>query len=192
MTSVGDHGLTCLDDGSYAAVALSMQSNANAIDDALADIQADLVGYGDKYVRKLTSSSTSTSGANSGISLPDGTAADLIIQQNLGILPQGWYEAAGSMSFQATGAVTALTYRRGIITVNGGSQAVPPTMFQVVNSETNTAAADSMTVNAWFNADGETAIFLALWFGHGNTGSTMTVAAGAVLTVRYMASGLVT
>ena len=45
MTSVGDHGLSCLDDSSYAAVALSMQANANAINAALSDIQASFDSY---------------------------------------------------------------------------------------------------------------------------------------------------
>lgn len=193
MTSVGDHGLSCLDGRSYAAIALSMQANANATNDALAGIAASLASYANRYVFKTVSASSSTSGANSGIGLPDGTAADLILQPNLGALAQGWYGAAFSLSYQATGAVTALTYRRGLIMIVPGSGAsVPPSMFQVINSETNTAAADSMTVNAWFYADGVSTYRVQAYFGHGNTGSTMTVAAGAALTVRYMASGLVT
>lgn len=192
MTSVGDHGLTCLDDGSYAAVALSMQANAQAINDALVGIEESITSYGDTFVFRFVTTSTSTSGANSGISLPDGTAADLLSQRNLGVLSQGWYEAAFSLSYQETGAVTALSYRRGIITINGGSSVVPPALFQNIISATNTASADSMTVNAWFYADGNTAISVGIWFGHGNTASTVTVATGAVLTVRFMTSGLVT
>ena len=191
MTSVGDHGLSCLDDSSYAAVALSMQANANAINAALSDIQASFDSYTDRYVFSTTTSSTSSSGANSGIVLPDGTAADSIVSSNQGILPSGWYAASFSLTYQASGAVTAGTYRRGAIQISGVPGGSYPTFFQSVTVETGTGTPDSMTVNAWFYAAGTTSVNVRGWFGHGNTGSNMVVAAGATLSVWKLASGVV-
>lgn len=192
MTSVGDHGLTCLEGGSYGAVALSMQANAIAIKDALAGIQTDLESYGDRYVSRFVSTSPATAGANSGQSLPDATAANPVIQRGIGVVPVGWYAASSSMSYQATGAVTAGTYRRGLIMINNSGALLPPMFFQSITVETGTGTADSLTVTAWFYSNGIQSTFISVFFGHGNTGSTMTVPAGAVLTVRFLASGRVT
>jgi hypothetical protein len=192
VTTVGDHGLSCLDDSSYAAIALSMQANAAATDAALAADRAAITAYGSSYVFKFTTTGTSTSGANSGNALPDGTSAASIMSRNLGLLPRGWYSASSSMTFQETGAVTAGSYRRAVIMVNAGTSVIPPTFFQSITSATNNGAADSTTVNAWFYSDGILTTIVRVFFGHGNTGSTITVAAGAVLTVRYMTTGLVT
>lgn len=192
MKSVGDHGLSCLDSSDYSAVALAMQCNAVAINDALTGVQTSLATYGNRFVRKFVSTSISTSGANSGLLLPDGTAASNVISQNLGILPQGWYSASGSQSYQATGAVTLNTYRRSLILVNFSTSVNPPSLFQAITVETNTASADSMTVNGWFYSSGVLSTTIQLMFGHGNTGSSMAVPVGAVLTIRFMSTGLVT
>lgn len=191
MSTIGNHGLSCLDDNNYAAIALSMQSNARAIDASLFQISTSLTAYGNRYVSKTVRTTTSTSGANSGTGLPDGTAADDFIFGG-GLLPQGWYAAALTFTYQETGAVTAGSYRRGIILINGIETKIPPTFYQSITVATNTGAADSMTVNAWFYSDGILRTTVTGAFGHGNTGSTMTVAAGAILTVRFLDTGLVT
>lgn len=197
MTTVGDHGLSCLDDDSYAAVALSMQANAQAIDAALVASRASYTAYGNRFARKYVSTSASAgNGANSGVVLPDGTAAAILFSPTIGILPAGWYSASASLTYQEDGAVTALSYRRSIIWVNPftsvGASLFPPEFFQAITAATNTASADSMNVNGWFYSDGVSYTSIAVMFGHGNTASTMTIAAGAVLTVRFLATGLVT
>lgn len=192
MKSIGDHGLGCLDENDYGAVALAMQCNAVAIDDSLTGIRTALTTYGTQFIRRFVSTSSSTSGANSGLLLPDATAATNALNVSLGILPRGWYAASGSLSYQATGAVTLNTYRRTLIIINFSTGTVPPSLFQCVTVESNTAAADSMTVNAWFYSAGTQSTTVQLMFGHGNTGSSMTVPAGAVLTIRFMSTGLVT
>jgi hypothetical protein len=192
VKSIGDHGLGCLDDSDYGAVALAMQCNAVAINDALVATQASLAAYGNRFIRRFVSTSPSTSGANSGQLLPDGTAATNVMSANLSILPQGWYSAAASLSYQATGAVTVGSYRRSLIMVNSSIAVIPPGLFQSITVESNTGAADSTTVNGWFYSNGVQATTLQLMFGHGNTGSSMTVPVGAVMTIRFMSSGLVT
>jgi hypothetical protein len=192
VKTIGDHGLGCLDEADYGAVALAMQCNAVAIDTAITTSQTALVAYGNRFVRRFVSTSPSTSGANSGQLLPDNTAATGVLTASLGVLPAGWYAASGSLSYQATGAVTASSYRRSLITVNLSNSQVPPKLFQCITTDSNVGAADSMTVNAWFYSDGIITTTLQLMFGHGNAASTMTVPAGAVLTVRFMATGLVT
>lgn len=191
MTSVGDHGLICLDGNNYAAVPLVLQTNAQAIDAALTEAQANLVAYGNRYTARFVSTSPSVSGANSGNGLPDGSAATIVVSAFPGILPQGWYGASASLSYQATGAVTAGTYRRSIIQIGFTASKVPPAFFQSTTDESGTGTADSATVNGWFFADGISSVQVSLLFGHGNTGSTMSVPAGAVLTLRYLSSGLV-
>lgn len=198
MTTVGDHGLSCLDDTSYAAVALSMQANAQAINDTLVADQAAFTAYGNRYVRKFVSTSAASGiGANSGIVLPDGTAATATLTQSFGALPAGWYAASANITYQEDGAVTALSYRRSIIWTNAfnltGTTVFPPQFFQAITAASNTASADSMNVNGWFYSSGVTFTTISVLFGHGNTGSTMTVpAGGTVLTIRFMTTGLVT
>jgi hypothetical protein len=169
-----------------------MQANAQATNAALLEDQAAIQAYANRYVFKFTTTSTSTSGANSGILLPDGTAADQIISRNLGVLPRGWYSAASSLTYQETGAVTAGSYRRSLILINQGATTIPPTMFQSITAATNNGAADSATVNGWFYSDESINTQVRVYFGHGNTGSSITVAVGAVLTVRFLTTGLVT
>lgn len=192
MTVVGDHGLSCLDDSNYAAIALSMQANALAINAAIKTDQAAMTAYGNRYVRRFVSTSVASGGANSGTTLPDGTGAIQVVLGNLGVLPQGWYAASGSQTYQEAGAVTAGSYRRSVLLINQGLTQFPPTLFQATTSATNTASADSMTVNGWFYSDAITLTQVRLMFGHGNTGSSMNVAIGAVLTVRFLSTGLVT
>jgi hypothetical protein len=198
VTTVGDHGLSCLDDASYAAVALSMQANAQAINDTLVADRAAYTAYGNRYARKFVSTSASPgSGANSGVGLPDGTAAQSTLTAFLGVLPAGWYTASASITYQEDGAVTALSYRRSIIWTNAfnlsGTTTFPPQFFQAITAASNTASADSMNVNGWFYSNGIAFTDIAVLFGHGNTASTMTVpAGGTVLTVRFLTTGLVT
>lgn len=198
MTTVGDHGLSCLDSSSYAAVALSMQANALAINETLVADRAAYTTYGNRYTRKFTSTSaTSAITANFGVGLPDGTAAASTLNSFLGVLPAGWYAASASVTYQEDGAVTALSYRRTVLWTNpfGASPTTlfPPQFFQAITAASNTASADSMNVNGWFYSDGIISTTISVLFGHGNTGSTMTVpAGGTVLTVRFLSTGLVT
>jgi hypothetical protein len=198
VTTVGDHGLSCLDSESYAAVALSMQANAQAINETLVADRAAYTAYGNRYVRKFVSTFASAGfGANSGVVLPDGTAAAACLTAFLGILPAGWYAASANITYQEDGAVTANSYRRSIIWTNafslGNFSVFPPQFFQAVTAASNTASADSMNVNGWFYSDGVGFTNVAVLFGHGNTGSTMTVPlGGTVLTVRFLSTGLVT
>lgn len=198
MTTVGDHGLSCLDGASYAALALSMQANAQAINAALVASRASYTAYGNRYVRKFTSTSASAGiGANSGVVLPDGTAAQTTMTQFLGVLPAGWYAASACITYQEDGAVTALSYRRSIIWTNlfglATTTLFPPQFFQALTAASNTASADSMNVNAWFYSDGILSTVVGVMFGHGNTASTMTVPlGGTVMTVRFLSTGLVT
>jgi len=191
-TSIGTHGLFCLDGSDYAAVALGMQCNAVAIDASLTEANAALAAYGDRYVARFVSTSASTGGANSGLLLPDGTAAQSVISQSLGILPQGWYSTAGSLTYQATGAITASSYRRTLIMVNFSTLIIPPSLFQDITTESGTGTPDSMSVNGWFYSNGVTNTSIQLMFGHGNAASSVTVPVGAVLTIRFLSSGLVT
>lgn len=198
MTTVGDHGLSCLDDSSYAAVALSMQANAEAIDDALTASRAAYTAYGNRFVRRFVMTNANVNnGANSGTVLPDGTAASTLITPTLGVLPAGWYAASASVTYQEDGAVTALSYRRTLIWTNpftfGPFTVFPPQLFQATTAASNTASADSMNVNGWFQANGTDSVSIGVFFGHGNLASTMSLpAGGCVLTVRFLATGLVT
>jgi hypothetical protein len=191
MTSVGDRGLTCLDGSEYAAIALSMQANAETIDETLSQIQSDVTAYGSSFVFSFTSTSASVITDNSGEQLPDGTVAQSLTTVPLGVVAQGWYSVAASMTYIPTGAVTASTYRRGVLWQSSGNTGSYPLYYQTVNDETGTGTADSMTVNGWFYADGIKANSIRLLFGHGNTGSTISVSSGARLTIRFMTSGLV-
>lgn len=194
MTNIGDHGLICAEAESYAAIPLTMQANARTTNSALIGVRNSLASYGSRYTFQSITTSSSTSGANSGTLLPDGTAATQLSSAQLGILAQGWYSASLSVSYQATGTVTALSYRRAVIQINstGGTIPVPPTLFQCIICETGaTTGMDSMNVNGWFYSDGVTTTSCNLYFGHGNTGSSVTVQPGAAFTVRYLASGRV-
>lgn len=192
MTTIGSHGLSCLDGTSYAAIPLGLQANAQAVDSTVAGVQASLLAYGNRYTASFVTTSSITIFDNSGTLLHDGTAAGTVIFKNLGVLPRGWYAASASQSYQATGAVTAGSFRRSILQIGLGDSSFPPTFFQATTMESNTGAADSMTVNGWFYSDASEITVIQSLFGHGNTGSSMLIPAGATLTVRFLTSGLVT
>jgi hypothetical protein len=208
-TLIGDHGLSCLDDFDPAAIPLSLQANAEAIDSTLAAIDSTLDGYNNRgwAVATTTSSYTISQTASDfvdGDGLPGapgilGSSAftvqvfglDTLPFFNSPVLPAGWYMAGAFASFQATGAVTANSRRNlGIewfSTLTGVDQ-----HDYAINMvyESNTAG-DSMTVQGLFHADGTTSYNVDAFFWHNNAGSTMQVNSGAKVWVAYAGTGLV-
>lgn len=63
---VGDHGLFCLDDDDYAAVALAMQCNAQALDVALTDINSTTTDFLGRPWATVTNSGAAVIASGSG------------------------------------------------------------------------------------------------------------------------------
>lgn len=195
MTSIGDRGLICLDDGDYAALPLMFQNNRGVINAALTSQATLLAGYANATIYRLVLSSNQTGlGANSGITFPDGTACTQILSMSSFSNPfkKGWWEMNTSMSFQEAGAVTNPSYRRTVAWAYITSQQTSDSRFlyEQIQVDTNTASQDCGNVTGWFYSDGVNQMTVSCLFGHGNLASNMTVFAGAVLNVRFLGSGL--
>lgn len=207
MTSIDNHGLTCLDGSDVAAVSLLLQSNAATIDSSLDAIADSLNAYNTRSWAVTTTNAAVTGSSTSNElvsgSFPPGFSllAGSLSTQSFGmdsppnflapILPTGWYLTGGIATFQATGAVTANSRRDLILywtkTVSG------QTVFEYsLNTvyESNTGG-DALTVTGKFFADGISRYSLNLNFAHNNTGSTMQVNAGTKCWIAYIGTGVV-
>lgn len=191
MTTVGDRGLICLSDGDYAAIPLMLQANRTTINAELTADAAALTTYANPTIfRQTLGSPQSGIGANSGVQLPDGTAINFVLTSAL-IYKKGWWDVTGSASYQESGTVTAQSYRRLTIWAKYGSSSSDRRyIYNTIVAATNSGSADSSTTTGWFYSDGVSYMNVILGFGHGNTGSTMTVSAGAQMTIRYLGSGV--
>lgn len=202
MTTVGIHGLTCLDENDYAAVALSMQCNADAIDAALTGIDASLDAYIGRWWWSATNISALNVSFNSGTVLPEGlVGADLftdggalLVQAN-GFAatssfpstfdwPDGIYLVGSSIKWTVatpnndtprTLMVAQVNRLNGAATFSSSSTVV----YMSTEYEHSAAGNDgSVTVGGMFQV-GPTMSRFAACFSHGNSGSVLVIPAGA-------------
>lgn len=204
MTNVGTHGLTCLDENDPAAVALSMQCNAQAIDAALASIDADL----DTYLGRWWWSATNLNALNvsnaSGSVLPEGLvgadflqdAQPLVVQANgfpaIASFPSTFHPPAGIYLCGSTIKWTVATPNNGssrtllvtgVTPVNGFTSVSPPgpggPVYMTTEYERSAAGNDgSETVIGMFEV-GPTFRYFSAGFSHNNTSSVLVIPAGA-------------
>lgn len=204
MTTYTDHGLACLGDEDYAAIALAMQHDAFATEAAL-DAVSDAFDmyYQRPYATAVTlapggavSSGGETIFGIGGWSLSNtnmpGATAPAAVGLRLTMPKTGWYSYQCYASLVAAGAVTAFSrrtlYARASRRIATNNTLLDQAVWRTV--DTNTAGeflvADG---NAFFAMSGWTIDIEGLW-SHTNVASNVGVAAGAKLTCYFLGSGI--
>jgi hypothetical protein len=191
VTTVSPHGLICLDDSDYAAIPLMLQVNKTTINSLLAAQATALTNY--NLPELAFSQTTATQGpfaANSGSTLSDGTAVNLITSVG-SQFPKGWYSMTATATFQEVGAVTLGSYRRlGCWAAYSNDFSDLTSMFDTVTIATNSGQPDSLNTTGWFYSDGVQNRSCILTFGHGNAGSSLNLLSGARITVEFLGTGV--
>jgi hypothetical protein len=219
-TPIGSHGLSCIGDDDYAAYALSMQCNAQALDAALASTNEQIGDYADRGWISVVSSSSVTvdSSDSSGTVGPDGIlgeemdtngsgAGSPLVTRNVlpgpfdntpaTLMPRGIYLVGSSINW-TLGALTANSYRQlsifGVRYLNGTTnyQTNFVNLTSIRDYQGDGGASGSLTtVGLVDGRAGDLANFVS-FFDHGNTASDLVVAAANWrLWVTYLGSGLV-
>jgi hypothetical protein len=214
MTVVGTHGLTCLDSDDPAAVALSMQANAEAIDDALTGIDASIDAYLGRWWWSATNIAAMNVSFNSGTGLPEGlvgadlfTDGTLLVQANgfpatssfPGTFdwPDGVYIAGTSIKWTVATPNNDTPRTLMIVQVNrfnGGAGFSNPNTVTYMSTEYEHSPVGndgSVSCSGMFQVDSSMSRFAAC-FSHGNSSSVLVIPAGAWrLWFMRMGSGLV-
>jgi len=215
MTNVGTHGQTCLSADDPAAVALSLQCNAEAIDAALSGINTALNDYLGRWWWSATNVGAVTVTNAAGTVLPDGyTGADLLtdggslaVQANgfaatasfpvSFVWPPGIYLAGSTVKYtvatpnnntQRTLLLYAVDRIDGIANIATTADEV----YKATEYEHSAAGGDgSIEVTGLVKVEANM-VRIGAGFAHANTSSTIVIPIGAWrLWYIYLGSGLV-
>lgn len=206
MTTTTAHGLICLEDGDYAALALAMQGTALATEAALDGISDSLDTF--NLRPSVVAITTTTSGPNStfGESLFALTGTLALSYNNITPTPTlvvgairitipvtGWYAYGSYMNMQAVGAVTAFSRRTIYATATRVVSGVPTQLSQVVwrTVDNNVAGGEFLDVSGGsFYAAAGTVVDVAAFWSHANAASNVQVNPGARIWCHYIGSGV--
>jgi hypothetical protein len=216
-TDVGTHGLTCLDDTDPAAIALSMQANAEAIDAALTGIDASLDAYLGRGWWSATNVGALNVANNSGSLGPEnfvgvdffGDSPALSIQTSgfpvIGTFPSTFDWPDGIYLCGSTVKWTVATPNNNTIRtlmvyesvrMDGSASISPPgpggPIYMTTEYERGAAGNDgSLDVVGMFQVGADISR-LGAFFSHTNTGSVLVVPTGGWrMWFIYLGSGLV-
>jgi hypothetical protein len=221
VKTVGTHGLTCLDGQDYAAIALSMQANAEATDAALKDINADLSSYTGRWWWQINNSvainvsnvagstmpegnigaNLFTDGSTSGTAIANGFPATSSFASNFN-WPDGIYLVGSTIKYTVATPNSNTIRNLFIYQINrlNGSVSSGSTLSGDIyySSEYERGAVGndgSITTVGFFkvtDTDASQMVSFQAGFTHANTGSVIVIPAGAwKLWVMRMGSGLV-
>ena len=203
MIPVGNHGLGCLDDEDYAAIALYMQGQGLIIDTALSQISNSLDTF---YLRpSVVAQTTGVAGpASSGgeqlfglsgnwaLTYSNFTPVTISSGVRITIPRTGWYTYGCYGNLQTTGAVTALSrrtlYARATRQTVGVSAQLSQAVFRTV--DTNTGGEFLVASSASFYATEETVVDIEGYWSHTNAASLVQVNSGARLWCHFDGSGI--
>lgn len=216
MRQVGDHGLTCLEETDYAAYALAMQCNAEALDVALSVDRQALNAYLDRpwisYTNTgsvVVNSASGTTGPGNivGASLRPSTSASVAVTAN-GIptayqsadpatkWPTGIYLVGASIAWTLA-AATAESIRQLLVyglRDDGGVVNTISTSFDLyVNDDYQGDGGNNGALNVVGMLEvGADFATMESFFSHANVAGDLTIAAGAwKVWATYLGSGLV-
>lgn len=202
MEPVGNHGLACLGDEDYAAIALWMQSQGTLIDTALDGISDDFDSFSLRPGLLVTSTAVTTvTSLNTFTNVTFGTTLyNNLPNPSAGnpfgsfVTPRsGWYQYGANINMIATGAVTAGSVRRlKVLAVKAG---VGPqeTLSEVddISFDNNTGGGEWLVASAGsFYAPANTTIIVRAQASHANAASSVNVSIGARLWCWYIGSGV--
>jgi hypothetical protein len=208
MTTYTDHGLVCPDDGDYAAIALTMQADAQATDAALLSITNSFNSvYSRPYGLFVTTSGNSVSSGgeqefNEGIwsiQASRGFSAITLGGQLLGsvvtvtIGKTGWYGYGNYVNLTLVGAATAFSRRssfaRAYTTESGVPTRLDEARWRTV--ENSVAGGEFLIASggSFYATAGDVVFFTATW-SHANAASNVASQAGALFWVTYTGTGI--
>ena len=202
MTIYTSHGLACLQDQDYAAIALAMQVDAIAIDAALDGISDSFdTHYTHPYMLAITTATqgpfATSSEAVQGVPswtvsttnmVTSGASAGIRVTIPL----SGWYSHGCYLNMVASGAITAASRRTSFARatrVTSGSTAV---LSQVTwrTIDTNTAGEFLTSSGGTFYATAGSTILIEAYFSHSNAASGVNIVAPARIWCHYIGSGV--
>lgn len=198
MIPVGDHGLACLSDEDYAAIALYMQNQAQAIDTALDGISDsfDSVSLRPGVLMSSTANVAVASGVSGGV----GSSAVLYSNFTLASATSvsfttprsGWWQYGANVNMVATGAVTANSLRRLTVSAVLSTTGPPVTLSSTSDQsfETNTAGEWLVCSGGTFYAAAGRTVSLGVVTLHANAASTVNNMAGARTWCFFTGSGV--
>ncbi len=205
---VGNHGLSCLGDTDYAAFALSMKCNAEAIDETLANQGGALGTYlGRPWQQAVTTLTVNINADSSGGSIgPFGRVGEAIttggpiftsnLLPNGALFPAGIYMIGASINWTLV-TPTANSYRElsvfGLATIDGEINISTTFVDYVSDIDFQGDGGNSGALNVWGYLDtrGLRLTSINSFFTHSNTGSVLTIApANWRMWAMYMGSGL--
>lgn len=214
MIPVGNHGLACIDDDDYAAYALSMQCNANAIDTALAGLNGQIGGYLDRgwisvVNRNAATIDDSSGGGTIGPGLVIGEPMDtngsgvgfpLVTRHNLpgpsALMPRGIYLVGSTINF-TFGGITANSNRQlsifGVRFLNGNQSTINnfTNLYSMRDYQGEGGANGALSVVGLVDGRAGNLMNFQAFVSHANVASDMSVAVGNWrLWVTYLGSGL--
>ena len=207
---VGDHGLFCLDDDDYAAYALGMQCNAEAADAALTDQISVFTDFSTRpYGAFFNTNARVIFDDNSGGGIgPEGLVGESQIMgagatgsfnritNGVGGWPLGFYLIGASINWTVAtpnNGTRRMLMVYGVDTINGFSNAATTftDLYVATDYEGGTGGTGALTVCGMLENDGNLGSVQS-HFTHGNTGSTINVAAGNWRTwAMYLGQGVV-
>lgn len=202
---VGDHGLKCLAEEDYAAIALYMQDQALVIDSVLDGMSDSLDTF--NLRPGFTAATTGVNGpvASGGEQL-QGLGNWSMVYSNFTPAPTtgvsfgirmtaprtGWYEHGAYINAQASGAVTANSrrtlYARAYRVVGTGNVLLSETVWRT--GDTNTGGEFLVSSGGSFYATAGTSIIITPYWSHANAASNVQVNAGAKLWCWFIGSGV--
>lgn len=206
VTDLGNHGLTCLADEDYAAIALYLQRTALAIEAALVAQEADLTAYTDRASVLFTTTVTTTVVTGSGVLMPDGRTATLTSFTGAAVTGggvdvastgstvtltaarSGWYDFGGYCNVIAAGAVTLNSER--LIYIQARQVPDPPATvatitYQERSVDTNTGG-ENLVVAGLIYLLADRPVTLSQLVSHNNAASNVVTQIGAKMWLSFM------
>jgi len=202
-TTVGTHGLTCLSDEDYAAIALYMQAQSNTIDsvlDAISDsfdttaLRPGFTGATNIVNGPVASGSETIFGLNGWVlSYSNFTPAPTSTVGFQFTVPKtGFYDHGCYINAQASGAVTVNSrrtlYSRAFRVTGTGNVLLSQAIWRTV--DTNTGGEFLVACGSSFYATAGTTIVILPGWSHANAASNVQVNAGAKIWCWFTGSGV--
>lgn len=198
MEPVGTHGLACLGEEDYAAVALYMQDQALIIDGALDAVSDAFDSY---RLRPGFVSASNANFLNTPVNTLGTIGASTVVYSNFTmtgatgfITPrQGWWQFGANVNMVASGAVTVGSYRKLFVSAIRSSAPAPATTLAVTSDlsyDTNTGGEWLACSGGSFYAPAGALVTIRAETMHGNAASGVNTIAGARTWCFFIGSGI--
>ncbi len=211
---VGTHGLTCIDEADYGAIALWVQCTAESIDDQLTIDQGDLNAFRNRQWFSMANTSSISVNNASGFVLPEGKVGEVTPSTYISgswsysfnnipdftdpssVLPAGVFMMGSSIRWTvATPNNNTIRNLEVFTTTRTGPIPSIETNFDILFQQTDWEASTgggSLNTVGFFRSDGVTTYRAYAAFYHENTSSDLVVPVGGWrFWWVYMGSGLV-